>query len=339
MVFTSPRFAAFLVLLLVILALVHRREANKRILAVASCIFYAAWDWRYLSLLLAVSVIDYFSANRIVANSSRSGRKRWLLVSIISNLGLLAYFKYCNFFIGNFNALTGCFGFTIPHLDILLPVGISFFTFKTMSYTIDVFRGHLQPCSSWLDYVTFVTFFPELIAGPIVRGSVFLPQMGRVIGPSTERVVSGSSLFLMGMIKKLFIADRLSGLADSYFAAPELFTSASAWCAVVAYTIQIYCDFSGYSDMAIGTARMIGYDLPENFRMPYLSLNITDFWRRWHITLSTWLRDYLYIPLGGNRHGNRTLAWLHVDGKDDLIVITGRRADFIAGNPWALFPH
>jgi alginate O-acetyltransferase complex protein AlgI len=285
------------------MALVRRRDANKRLLAVASCIFYAAWDWRYLGLLLLVSVIDYVSANKIVASDSKQGRKRWLLVSIVSNLGILAYFKYNNFFIENFNVLTSRFGFTLPHVDILLPVGISFYTFKTMSYTIDVYRGELKTCKSWLDYATFITFFPELIAGPIVRGSVFLPQMDRKIGPTTERVVSGSSLFLLGLVKKLFIADRMAGIADTTFASPELFNTATIWCGVLAYTIQIYCDFSGYSDMAIGTARMIGYDLPENFRMPYASGSITEFWRRWHMTLSAWLRDYLYIPLGGNRCG------------------------------------
>ena len=187
--------------------------------------------------------------------------------------------------------------------NILLPAGISFYTFKSMSYTIDVFRGSLKPCRSWLDYATFITFFPELIAGPIVRGSVFLPQMDRVIGPTMDRVASGASMFLQGLVKKLFVADRMAVVADAVFATPGIFDTATTWCGVAAYTIQIYCDFSGYSDMAIGTARMIGYDLPENFNMPYLSTNITEFWRRWHMTLSTWLRDYLYIPLGGNRHG------------------------------------
>jgi alginate O-acetyltransferase complex protein AlgI len=186
MIFTSPRFIAFLVVLLLVMAVVRQRDANKRLLAVASCFFYAAWDWRYLGLLLAVSVIDYFAANRIVASQSTVGRKGWLLVSITSNLGILGYFKYCNFFIENFNALTGSFGFTIPHADILLPAGISFYTFKSMSYTIDVYRGTLKICKSWLDYATFITFFPELIAGPIVRGSVFLPQMDRQIGPTTK---------------------------------------------------------------------------------------------------------------------------------------------------------
>ncbi|HLH52761.1 MAG TPA: MBOAT family O-acyltransferase [Verrucomicrobiae bacterium] len=303
MIFTSPRFLAFLLVLLVLMALVQRREANKRLLTLASCFFYAAWDWRYLGLLLAVSVVDFVAANKIVAARSPVFKKRWLAMSIVSNLGVLGYFKYNNFFIENFNALTSWFGFTIPMANILLPAGISFYTFKTMSYTIDVYRGELEVCRSWLDYAMFITFFPELIAGPIVRGSIFLPQMQRRIGPTFERLISGSSLFLLGVIKKLFIADRLSGIADTFFASPDLFDAASTWCGVLAYTLQIYCDFAGYSDMAIGVARMIGYDLPENFRMPYLSGSITEFWRRWHMTLSSWLRDYLYIPLGGSRHG------------------------------------
>lgn len=303
MIFTSARYLVFLAGTLLLLALMPGREMKKRLLAAASCFFYAAWDWRYLGLLLTVSVIDYCCATRIAASGSKSVRRGWLLASVCSNLGMLGYFKYCNFFIENFNALTTAFGFTVPRADVLLPVGISFYTFKTMSYTIDVYRGQLKPCRSWLDYATFITFFPELIAGPIVRASIFLPQMGRVIGPTQQRLVSGMSLFLLGMAKKLLIADRMAEISDTIFATPGIFNTATVWCGVVAYTLQIYCDFSGYSDMAIGSARMIGYDLPENFRMPYLSTNIAEFWRRWHMTLSAWLKDYLYIPLGGSRQG------------------------------------
>jgi alginate O-acetyltransferase complex protein AlgI len=302
-IFTSSRYLVFLAGTLLLLGLVPGRDVKKRFLALASCFFYAAWDWRYLGLLLAISVVDYCAAARIAASTSPRIRKNWLRLSIISNLGLLGYFKYCNFFIESFNALTASFGVTVPRTDVLLPVGISFYTFKTMSYTIDVYRGQLSPCRSWLDYATFITFFPELIAGPIVRASVFLPQMTRVIGPTRRRVISGASLFLLGLVKKLLIADRTGQIADTVFGTPRIFGTATVWCGVAAYTLQIYCDFSGYSDMAIGSARMIGYDLPENFRMPYLSSNIAEFWRRWHMTLSAWLKDYLYIPLGGNRHG------------------------------------
>ena len=307
MIFSSPRFFIFLATLLVLMALLgkDRRESKKRLLGIASCLFYAAWDWRYLGLLLTISVVDYVAAAKISISANRSTRKAWLLLSIVSNLTILGYFKYCNFFIDNLNGASAMFGWHINPLNILLPAGISFYTFKTMSYTIDVYRGELKTCRSWLDYTTFITFFPELIAGPIVRGSVFLPQMNREIGPTLERLKIGFSIFLLGLTKKVLIADRLAGIADPIFKDPELYSGVSIWFGVLSYSLQIYCDFSGYSDMAIGTAKMIGYDLPENFRMPYVSVNITEFWRRWHITLSTWLRDYLYVPLGGNRLGTQ----------------------------------
>ncbi len=303
MVFSSPRFILFLVAVLVVLSLLRGVGAKKHFLAVASSVFYAAWDWRYLGLLLGISVIDYWAADRISSTDRPGARKAWLLVSVVSNLGTLAYFKYCNFFIENVNALLGPLGVSLPVLNILLPAGISFYTFKTMSYTIDVYRRELAPCRSWLDYATFVTFFPELIAGPIVRASIFLPQMGRDVGPTRKRLSVGVTIFLQGLFKKLVLADRLASVADPVFADPAMHSPAAVWFGLLAYSLQIYCDFSAYSDMAIGTAKMIGYDLPENFNMPYLATNITDFWRRWHMTLSSWLRDYLYIPLGGNRHG------------------------------------
>ena len=303
MLFSSPRFLLFLAIVLLALWPKYAHATKKRVLSVASCFFYAAWDVRYIGLLLFISVVDWYVANRIAATEDRGTRKRWLLVSLVSNLGLLGYFKYTNFFLGNLNGLLAPFGKSFPHLDILLPAGISFYTFKTLSYTLDVYRGSLPVCRNVLDYAMFVTFFPELIAGPIVRASVFFPQMQRPIGPTRDRLVSGLSLFLLGMTKKRLIADTAAAVADPIFANPGAYDSGALWLGVLAYTIQIYGDFSGYSDMAIGCARMIGYDLPENFAMPYLSQNITEFWRRWHITLSSWLRDYLYIPLGGNRKG------------------------------------
>jgi alginate O-acetyltransferase complex protein AlgI len=300
-IFSSARFLIFLVVLLAVLSLRLRLKVRLLILAAASCLFYAAWDVRYLALLLGVSVVDYYAAAKIHAATKQSVRGWFLAVSMVSNLSLLAYFKYTNFFIGNVNSLFGSFGVHIPSLHILLPAGISFYTFKTMSYTIDVYRREIPPCKSWLSYVTFVTFFPELIAGPIVRASVFLPQMDREIGPTRGRLSLGTSIFLLGMVKKLVIADPIAGAIDPVFADVGAYAGSTLWLAAIGYTIQIYCDFSGYSDMAIGVAKMIGYDLPENFAMPYLSTDITEFWRRWHITLSSWLRDYLYIPLGGNR--------------------------------------
>jgi alginate O-acetyltransferase complex protein AlgI len=302
MLFYSPRFFIFLFVLLLVLAVHIGHERKKHVLAIASCLFYAAWDFRYLGLLLLVSFIDYWCAARIEACGGRADRKRYLLFSIVSNLTILAYFKYTNFFLANLNGLLPASAH-LPHLDILLPAGISFYTFKSMSYTIDVFRKEITPCTRAMDYVTFVTFFPDLIAGPIVRASVFLPQMIRAIGPTRTGIRHGVSLFLLGLTKKVVVADTLGRAADSVFKAPEAYATLSLWMGLLAYTIQIYCDFSGYSDMAIGTAKMIGYDLPENFNMPYVARNPADFWRRWHITLSQWLRDYLYISLGGNRRG------------------------------------
>lgn len=301
MAFSSPRFLIFLVLLLLVLHLVPDRETKKRVLALASCLFYAAWDWRYLGLLLLVSAIDYTAAWKIYQSESSKVRRFWLWTSLGSNLGILSYFKYTNFFLENSAGLLREFGFDAPVLHLVLPAGISFYTFKAMSYTIDVYRRELTPCSSWLDYATFMTFFPELIAGPIVRASVFLPQLAREIGPTVYRIKEGFSLFLLGLVKKLLVADQMAVIADAVFNSPGVWSSLTVWCGLLAYGLQIYCDFSGYSDMAIGTAKMIGYDLPENFNMPYVAASITEFWRRWHMTLSQWLRDYLYIPLGGNR--------------------------------------
>jgi alginate O-acetyltransferase complex protein AlgI len=300
MVFSSLRFVLFLVAVLLLLAPTYSNRVKKLILAAASCFFYAAWDYRYLSLLILVSVIDYWCAARIFALGPSPRRKFWLWLSVVSNLAILAYFKYSNFLIDSVNVTLGL---DLALLHILLPAGISFYTFKSMSYSIDVYRGSLVPASSQLNYTTFITFFPELIAGPIVRASVFLPQMDRPVGPTRRRLLLGLNMFVLGFIKKRLIADRMAGIADPIFLVPGDYSTASLWCALIAYTIQIYCDFSGYSDMAIGVAKMLGYDLPENFNMPYLSANISEFWRRWHITLSTWLRDYLYIPLGGSRGG------------------------------------
>lgn len=304
MVFSSPRFAVFLVFVLAVLWSLKDRERQKLFLAGASCLFYAAWDYRYLALLLFVSGVDYFCGGRIARTSIASHRRAWLWTSVLSNLGILAYFKYYGFFAANLQRL----GLHPPLIDVLLPAGISFYTFKSMSYTIDIYRRHIEPAENWRDYATFITFFPELIAGPIVRASAFLPQLQRAIGPSGETLRAGVGLFLLGLTKKALIADRLATVADPVFLDPAMYSTVSVWAGLLAYSFQIYCDFSGYSDMAIGTAKMIGYDLPENFRMPYLATNVSEFWRRWHITLSAWLRDYLYIPLGGNRLGDARAA-------------------------------
>ena len=314
MIFSSPRFFVFMAVVLLVLAFRMRLRWKLDFLLVASCLFYAAWDWRYLGLLLGVSAVNHWCGVRIHASEDPRVRKRWLVASVVASLGTLAYFKYTGFFLENLDALLErVAGASIPVVSILLPAGVSFYTFKTMSYTIDIYRRELEPSRTLMHYSTYVTFFPELIAGPIVRASVFLPQMTREIGPTADRLRVGASLFLLGLTKKLLLADRLSTVADPIFATPELYSTATVWLGVLAYTLQIYCDFSGYSDMAVGTAKMIGYDLPRNFRMPYLSSNVAEFWRRWHMTLSTWLRDYLYVSLGGNRRGRaRTYANLAI---------------------------
>jgi alginate O-acetyltransferase complex protein AlgI len=299
-VFTSWAFVLFLTAVLVGLRLAPNRTTRQALLLVASCYFYAYWNAWYLLLLLTPSAIDYFAAIRIEESENPRTRKRWLLFSLITNLGLLGYFKYADFFVQSFSRLLGV---ETRHLDILLPVGISFYTFKTLSYVIDVYRREMKASRSQWRYAMFVTYFPELVAGPIVRASVFLPQMTRSLRPSWGRAWIGSQAIMLGVTKKLVIADRLAPFADTVFATPANFSSATVISAVIAYSLQIYCDFSGYSDIAIGVSRIIGYDLPENFNMPYSARSITDFWRRWHMTLSQWLRDYLYIPLGGNRKG------------------------------------
>ena len=280
--------------------LLPRLRWRHFLILAGSIVFYSAWKPAYLLVLAAPAIIDYFCALRIEAAAGAGERKRWLLFSIVSNLALLAYFKYTNFFLDVVADITGA---SARHLDIVLPVGISFFIFKTLSYTVDVYRGELVAERPWWRYALYVSFFPELVAGPIVRAAVFLPQLRRSLRFSWRRTAAGAQLVLLGLTKKLVVADRLAVLADPVFADPAVFSPLTVGLGVFAYSLQIYCDFSGYSDMAIGIAKVIGFDLPENFRLPYTATSIADFWRRWHITLSTWLRDYLYIPLGGNRHG------------------------------------
>lgn len=284
---------------------VLRANASRKIwLLSCSYFFYAAWDWRFLSLILASTLFDYVVAIWMAARAdNRKTRKMLLIASIAFNLGMLGVFKYFNFFIDSAVGLLDSIGFS-PHpmsLQIILPVGISFYTFQTMSYTIDVYRHQLEPRKSLLDVALFVGFFPQLVAGPIVRAIEFLPQLHETTVFKSVRWRACITLFLVGFIKKACISDNLSIYVDQYFSQPEAYDSLAAVMGVLLYSVQIYCDFSGYSDMAIATAAMLGYKFCDNFAHPYLAANIQEFWRRWHISLSTWLRDYLYIPLGGSR--------------------------------------
>ncbi len=271
-------------------------------LLVASYVFYMWWDERFAVLILASTSIDYFVGLRM---SSAAGRRRKLLLltSLAANLGILGFFKYHGFFVDSLAAM-----FSIEEtpwaLNVALPVGISFFTFQSMSYSIDVYRGILAPVRNFVDFALFVAFFPQLVAGPIVRAREFFPQLFAWAPPSHERAQRAIHLVLFGLIKKAALADRFAPIADSYFADPAAAGGAlAAWTGVLAFGLQIYFDFSGYTDIARGCALLLGFEFPVNFRRPYLSQNITEFWQRWHISLSSWLRDYLYVPLGGNRHG------------------------------------
>jgi alginate O-acetyltransferase complex protein AlgI len=302
MVFTELRFFVFFFVVLAIYWALRGNVARKVLLLVTSYLFYSAWDWRFASLLLVSTVIDHVAAHRLDAESSVARKRRWLVLSLVANLGILGFFKYFNFFVESGVELLGWLRIPVdaPTLAIVLPLGISFYTFQSMSYSIDVYRGHASP-RPLLDFAVFVAFFPQLVAGPIVRASDFLPQLETARRWAAVAVRPALTIFLVGYIKKACVADNVAPIVDLYFAEPAAFDAAAAWLAVLLYAVQIYCDFSGYTDMAIGTARLLGYELCLNFDAPYFASSFTVFWRRWHISLSTWLRDYLYIPLGGNR--------------------------------------
>jgi D-alanyl-lipoteichoic acid acyltransferase DltB (MBOAT superfamily) len=273
-----------------------------------------AWHPAYIVLILGSTVVDYVVGLRIHATDDPKARKRWLFVSLVSNLGLLGLFKYFNFASqATADVLHLFFGVTVenpPFLDVLLPVGISFYTFQTLSYTIDIYRRKLEPTRNFFEFAFFVTYFPQLVAGPIVRASQLLPQLQRKITLKNEQVTQGLFLIATGMVKKVAIADYLSvNLVDRVFDQPELYSGAEVVVALYGFTMQIYCDFSGYTDVARGSAKLMGLELPENFDRPYQSASPAEFWRRWHMTLSTWLRDYLYYPLGGSRVGPLRAYW------------------------------
>jgi alginate O-acetyltransferase complex protein AlgI len=272
----------------------------------ASYVFYAHWDYRFLPLLFASSSVDFWLGAAIGRTHDPLRRKRLLAITVAVNLGVLAIFKYFNFGVETARALLGSLGFHPPPLalEIALPVGISFFTFESMSYVIDVYRKDIEPHRSYLEYLCFVAFFPHLVAGPIVRPRDLLPQLSRPARFEESEASRGLFLIATGLLKKVAIGDYLAlNLVDRVFDAPTQFSSLECYAAVAAYAIQIYCDFSGYTDMAIGSALLLGVRFPKNFDAPYKAVSLQDFWRRWHISLSTWLRDYLYVPLGGSRKG------------------------------------
>jgi len=271
----------------------------------ASYFFYGWWDWRFLSLIAISTMIDYLVGLRLDGLEHTIKRKRLLIISMVVNLGFLGFFKYFNFFIDSFSQMLIGWGMQPSStLNIILPVGISFYTFQSMSYTIDVYRRQIPVERDLLRFATFISFFPQLVAGPIVRASDFLPQFQKDRSFEWDRLYAGLAQVIWGFFKKVAVADSLAPFVDQCFAAPEGFSSMHLTIGVIFYSFQIYCDFSGYSDIAIGLARIMGFDFPENFRTPYFSRNFSEFWTRWHISLSSWLRDYLYITLGGNRSGS-----------------------------------
>ena len=305
MIFTSFEYVAFFVILLGIRSFLRNFSAEKWFILVASYVFYMSWSIPCGFLILATSVIDYFVGVGLGRIENPRKRKGLLVVSIIANLGVLAFFKYTNFFLDNTSGLLGLLGYQASrwHYDILLPAGISFFTFQSMTYTIETYRRNLKPCHSPRDFLLFVAFFPQLLAGPINRAKDLLPQFAQRVRASALAFEAGLAQFGLGAVKKLVISDQVAPNVDLIFANPGNFDGFTLLQGALGYAIQIYCDFSGYSDMAIGCARMMGFKFMENFQMPYSATSITEFWQRWHISLSSWFRDYLYIPLGGNRQG------------------------------------
>jgi alginate O-acetyltransferase complex protein AlgI len=303
MIFSSFQYVAFLLLFIGIIGLVKPLGVKKALLLIGSYYFYAYWDPRCVFLLFIMSAVNYGIGLQISKTVDEATRKRLLIFSVVFNLGVLGFFKYFNFFLESGAAIFGQTG-SAPTLNIILPIGISFITFEVMSYTIDIYRRTGAPAKNFWDLALLVAFFPHLIAGPILKPHHFLPQIEKPFTVRWDWVQRGIQLFLLGLVKKLLVADRMSSFVDPVFNAPQNYSSATVILAVVAYALQIFCDFSGYTDMAIGSAYCLGLETPPNFNMPYAACNITDFWRRWHISLSSWLREYLYFSLGGNQKGN-----------------------------------
>lgn len=303
MLFSSLEFAVFLPLVFALYWAIPNIRIQNILLIVASYVFYGWWDWRFLSLIAFSSLVDFIIGRKLSSITEKKPRRMLLTLSIAVNLGLLGFFKYYNFFAESFRDAFTLFGtsFEINRLNIILPVGISFYTFQTMSYTLDVYRGKLKATNNIDAFFAFVSFFPQLVAGPIERASNLLPQFFKQRKFSYDDGIQGLSQIGWGLFKKVVIADSCAVIVNQIFVDYSSYSGSTLLLGAVLFAFQIYGDFSGYSDIAIGTARLFGFDLKENFKLPYFSRDISEFWRRWHISLSTWFRDYLYIPLGGSR--------------------------------------
>ncbi|MCZ8238574.1 MAG: MBOAT family protein [Leptospiraceae bacterium] len=302
MIFNSIDFLFFIPVVILIYWYSNHRIQNLFLL-LSSLFFYGFWDFRFLGLLILSSIIDYMAGIQI-ENSYNNTRRRklFLAFSLISNLGILGFFKYFNFFIDNASTFLQFFGLhpSIQTLQIILPLGISFYTFQTLSYTIDVYRGELKPVRNFIDFALYVSFFPQLVAGPIERATRLLPQIQSVRKWNFTQVQEGSFLILLGYFKKVFVADNIGDIVNSIYAMEDP-SGSKIFIALIAFFFQIYCDFSGYSDIARGLSKWMGFELMRNFNLPIFSVNVIDLWKRWHISLMSWFRDYVYIPLGGNK--------------------------------------
>ena len=307
MLFNSLSFVVFLIL---VLALYYSKLFNwtnkKRMLLLASYVFYGLWNPPLVILLWISTIVDWTAGNKLVTEENQRKRKFWLLLSMFVNLGFLAFFKYGNFLLENFTLGMNALGIAYEPkpMDIILPMGISFYTFQTMSYTIDMYYKKIKPARTFLDFALYVTFFPQLVAGPIVRAKDLITQFYEEKKATAQQFIWGTFLLTIGLFQKVVLADTLlADISDQVFGSKDILNGVDAWTGTLAFSGQIFFDFAGYSTCAIGIALMLGIILPDNFRYPYAAIGFSDLWKRWHISLSTWLRDYLYIPLGGNRNG------------------------------------
>lgn len=308
MVFNSLEYFLFLPIVFILYWCFFKRtyKAQNIYILIASYVFYGWWDWRFLSLILLSTIVDYFVGLKIDSNEKRIKRKSWLWVSVLFNVGLLAFFKYYNFFVDSWVDMISMAGYSIKStwtLNIILPVGISFYTFQTMSYSFDIYYKRLRPTRDFLSFAAYVSFFPQLVAGPIERASNLLTQILQKRTFSYAQCSSGLKLILWGLFKKVAIADGVAPIVDDIFANYSSYPSSTLILGVTLFSFQVYGDFSGYSDIAIGTAKLFGIELMSNFKFPNFSRNVAEYWQRWHVSLSTWFRHYVYIPLGGSRVG------------------------------------
>ena len=323
MLFNTINFALFLPVVFVLYWFITNKNLRHQniLLLISSYFFYACWDWRFLFLLIFSTLLDYYSGIKMSDSKTQSQRRFWFILSVTINLGFLGVFKYYNFFAQSFAELVSNFGLHVNPwtLKVILPVGISFYTFHGLSYVIDIYKGRINAEKNFIDYTVFVSFFPLLVAGPIERATHLLPQIQRTRVFDYQKAVDGLRQILWGLFKKVVIADQCAEFANLIFNNSAEYSGFSLLIGAVLFTFQIYGDFSGYSDIAIGTARLFGIDLLRNFAFPYFSRDIAEFWRRWHISLSSWFRDYLYIPLGGSKGG----TWIKVRNTFIIFIVSG----------------